>query len=127
MKTVFRVESANEENIRGGWYLLADSLAAAREVYPAHLFPSATFIEVGKGLCVECNEHPPAGEVGCLGDDELLRDKEIWEHKARIEWLQAILDDLLGEANELEEEIANEERELRALQPVSKSKLVEKE
>ena len=28
MKSVFRVESANEENIRGGWYLLADSLAA---------------------------------------------------------------------------------------------------
>ena len=78
--------------------------------------------------CTGCDyEHPPAGEVGCLGDDELLRDKEIWEHKARIEWLQAILDDLLGEANELEEEIANEERELRALQPVSKSKLVEKE
>ena len=28
MKTVFRVESASEENVRGGWYLLADSLAA---------------------------------------------------------------------------------------------------
>ena len=55
MKPVFRVESANEEIIRGGWYLLADSLAAAREVYPTHLFPSMTFVEVGKGLCVECN------------------------------------------------------------------------
>jgi len=76
--------------------------------------------------CAECDyKHPPAGEVGCLGDDELLRDKEIREHKARIERLQAILDNLLGEVNELEEEIANEERELRALQPVSKSKMVE--
>ena len=55
MKPVFRVESANEETIRGGWYLLADSLDAAREVYPAHVFPSMTFVEVGKGLCVECN------------------------------------------------------------------------
>ena len=55
MKTVFRVESASEENVRGGWYLLADSLAAAREVYPAHLFPSMILIEVGTGLCVECN------------------------------------------------------------------------
>ena len=55
MKLVFRVESANEEVVRGGWYLLADSLAAAREFYPARLFPSMTFVEVGKGLCVECN------------------------------------------------------------------------
>ena len=55
MKPVFRVESANEENIRGGWYLLADSLAAAREVYPAQLFPSMTLVEVGEGMCVECN------------------------------------------------------------------------
>ena len=55
MKPVFRVESANEEIIRGGWYLLADSLAAAREIYPAHLFPSMTLVEVGEGMCVECN------------------------------------------------------------------------
>lgn len=55
MKTVFRVESANEENIRGGWYLVADSLAAARDVYPAQLFPSMTLVEVGEGMCVECN------------------------------------------------------------------------
>jgi hypothetical protein len=55
MKTVFRVESASEENVRGGWYLVADSLAAARDVYPAQLFPSMTLVEVGEGMCVECN------------------------------------------------------------------------
>ncbi len=43
-------------------------------------------------------------------------NKEIKEHKTRIERLQAILDNLLGEVNELEKEIANEEWELRALQ-----------
>ena len=76
--------------------------------------------------CVGCDyEHPPAGEVGRPGDDELLRDKEIKEHKARIERLQAILDNLLGEVNELEEEIANEERELRALQPSPAKNVVE--
>lgn len=59
--------------------------------------------------CAGCDyEHPPAGE-----------------HKARIERLQAILDNLLGEVNELEEEIANEERELRALQLETGNKLVE--
>ena len=76
--------------------------------------------------CVGCDyEHPPAGEAGRPGDDELLRDKEIKEHKARIERLQAILDNLLGEVNELEEEIANEERELRALQPSPAKNVVE--
>lgn len=67
----------------------------------------------------------PAPGAYDLQSGRVLQGPDFWEHKARIEWLQAILDDLLGEANELEEEIANEERELRALQPVSKSKLVE--
>jgi hypothetical protein len=35
MKPVFRVESANEEIIQGGWYLLADSLAAVRVCHRA--------------------------------------------------------------------------------------------
>ena len=52
-------------------------------------------------------------------------DKEIKEHKARIERLQAILDNLLEEVNELKEEIANEERELRALQPSPAKNVVE--
>src|SRR5690606_21067557 len=76
--------------------------------------------------CVGCDyEHPPAGEGGRPADDELLRDKEIKERKARIEHLQAILDNLLGEVNELEEEIANEEQELRALQPSPAKNVVE--
>ena len=55
MKTVFRVESTNEGNIRGGWYLVADSLAAARDIYPERLFPSMILEEIGEGMCVECN------------------------------------------------------------------------
>ena len=67
--------------------------------------------------CTECGfEHPRAGEIGDSSEhDEMLRLNAIHEHKSRIARLQAIRDDRLCEASELEEQIANEEQELRAL------------
>ncbi len=58
-----------------------------------------------------------AGEIEDHSEhDEMLRHNAIQEHKSRIARLQAIRDDRLCEARELADQIANEERELRALQ-----------
>jgi hypothetical protein len=46
----------------------------------------------------------------------MLRLNAIQEHKSRIARLQAIRDDRLCEARELADQIADEEREIRALQ-----------
>jgi len=68
--------------------------------------------------CTGCGfEHPRAGEIEDSSEhDEMLRLNAIQEHKSRIARLQAIRDDRLCEARELADQIANEERELRALQ-----------
>jgi hypothetical protein len=55
MKRIYRVDSTDESKIRGGWYLMADSIEAVRDVYPERLFPSMILEDVGEGMCIECN------------------------------------------------------------------------
>lgn len=66
MKKVYRVDSKDESKVKGGWFLIGD-IDRIREIYPMDVFSSMTIVEIGMGICVDCDDRD-------LCDDRAIED-----------------------------------------------------